>query len=57
MVGDKEPRGARDGDRYWFLQPFGHCKRQRTMLHGQAFYESDSGPMVVEGVGWHWAAR
>ena len=57
MVGDNKARGARHGDRYWFLQTFGSCKCQRIMLYGHVFYESDSGPRVVEGVGWPWAAR
>lgn len=56
-MGDREPRVARHIDRCWFLQPFGHCKRQETMLCGQECYERGSGRRVGKGVGWHWVVR
>ena len=57
MMGDNNARGARHGDKYPFLQPFGHCKREATMLCGQVCYKSDGGPRIGKGVGWRWAVR
>lgn len=44
MMDDNNARGARHGDKYPFLQPFGHYKREATMFCGQVCYKSDGGP-------------
>ena len=57
MVADNEPVGAKHGDKHLFLQPFGHCKPEATILCGQVCRNSGGRPSVGEGVGWHWAVR
>ena len=57
MVADNEPVGARYGDICRFLQPFGHCKREATILCGQVCHNGGGRPSLGKGVGWHWAVR